>query len=262
MTTLFLRNVEQVALFEFELAGQLSDGHWENSSPHDHWKAWASCKVAVAPEGTKPGRNFWTKRDKYGLTSSKLLSVVGGRMLSQVRLTQGLGIDVARELEGRLGCDEDFKVMPIEAPPANLTSAYWAEWRAKLKKFDLGVVNTHILHGNYGKEDLLRDLREIAVAMRTNVNTPDLPEKPKTEEQKKQFFGPTELARAMSTVCGLKAEPRSNWPKDDWFTLKTATGMVVWNFQAIKRDDETWTIGDWSFFRDEQTLDKMLQLVA
>ena len=171
MPTLFLRNIEQVALFEFELAGQLSDGHWENSSPHDHWECWCRCKRAIAPAGTTPGRNFYARRDRYGLTSSRLLEVVGGRMLCQVRVTQALGIEAARELETRFGCDSDYGVSPIEVPTGD--DPYWVKQREMLAKYDLGVVNTHIMHGNYGKRELLKDLREIALAMRTQVSTPD-----------------------------------------------------------------------------------------
>jgi hypothetical protein len=35
--TLVLRTVSQAVLFTHELCGQLSDGHWENASPREHW---------------------------------------------------------------------------------------------------------------------------------------------------------------------------------------------------------------------------------
>ena len=31
-------NQAQVILYMCELCGQISDGHWENSKPYDHWK--------------------------------------------------------------------------------------------------------------------------------------------------------------------------------------------------------------------------------
>lgn len=173
MSTLFLRNIEQVALFRFELAGQLSDGHWENSRPHDHWEVWCRCDVEVAPAGTAPGRNFFAKRSTYGLTSSELLSVVGGRMLGQVRLTQAFGLDAAEELESFLGCDSDFEVSAIEIPKH--AGDYWDKKRAAIAKFDLTVINTQLVHGNYGKKKLLQDLREIKDAMRNSVYTKDIP---------------------------------------------------------------------------------------
>lgn len=178
MATLFLRTIEQVALFKLELAGQISDGHWENSRPYDHWQVWCRAKVRVAPIGLlsrQPvvGRNFYAKRDIYGLTSGELLSVIGGRMLAIARVTQGLGYEVADKLHWRFNCDDDFAVSPIVPPRADLTGDYWDTEREKLKEFNLGAINTHIMHGNYSKKDLLRDLREIKEAMRTSVSLKD-----------------------------------------------------------------------------------------
>lgn len=261
MPTLFLRNIEQVALFEFELAGQISDGHWENSGPGDHWKCWCSCEKAVAPAGTQPGRNFWARRDRYGLTSSELLGVVGGRMLTQVRVTQAMGIEAARELENRFGCDSDYGVSAIEVPTGD--GAYWAEQRAIMKKYDMGVVNTHILHGNYGKRELLKDLREIAAAMRNQVITPDLPRKPNVPA-KAVFYGHETLAQAIARVTGLKAEVGKYDPPtatNAWYQLVTPTGMVVTNFQAQPREDGTWVVMGKSLpFPDAEIWEKVQHL--
>lgn len=38
VTTLYLENASQAAIFAFEIRGQISDGHWENSRPMNHWK--------------------------------------------------------------------------------------------------------------------------------------------------------------------------------------------------------------------------------
>lgn len=241
MPTLFLRNIEQVALFKMELAGQISDGHWENAGPQDHWQVWCRCDVRVAPEGTKPGRNFYARRDKYGLTSSQLLSVVGGRMLTQVRVTQALGLEAAMELENRFSCLDDYAVEPITVPTGD--EEYWVKERAMLKKYDLGVVNTHIMHGNYGKRELLRDLREIAEAMRTFVDTKDLPTKPQKTEPER-FYGHAGLARAVGNLTGLVTEISNDHSSKShaWYTLKTKTGMVVGNFETREREDQTWVV--------------------
>lgn len=171
MPTLFLRNIEQVALFKFELSGQISDGHWENAGPREHWKDWCRCKVELVPEGMQPGRNFWPRRERYGLTSSQLLSVVGGRMIMQVRMVQAFGLEQAALIENRIMCPDDFAVAPIDMPTHD--GEYWDKEREKLKGFDLGVVNTHLLHGNYGRRELLKDLRDIGIAMRTHVSLQD-----------------------------------------------------------------------------------------
>lgn len=174
--TLFLRTLSQVVLFKHELAGQLSDGHWENSVPFSHWKDWCKAEVVIAnPQaGESIGRNFYPLRDKYNLLHKDLLSVVGGRMLMQVRLAQGMGLESLNELESRIECPEDFAVAPLEVPSETLyTGEYWDRERTKCAKYDLGVVNSHLMHGNYSKKDLIADLKEINTAMKTLSSSPD-----------------------------------------------------------------------------------------
>lgn len=82
-----VRNLAQKVLWEEELSGQISDGHWENASPHDHWEAWCRAKVVVDPEHV--GRNFYARRESYNFSAKELLDVVGDRMLEAVRVCTG-----------------------------------------------------------------------------------------------------------------------------------------------------------------------------
>jgi hypothetical protein len=79
MNTLYVANEIQKALFENELKGQLSDGMWENTNPHDHWQPWCRCQVVVRP--TAVGRDFYAKKDNYNFSSKLLVECVGDRML-------------------------------------------------------------------------------------------------------------------------------------------------------------------------------------
>lgn len=78
---LTVRNNAQKLLFERELLGQISDGLWENSSPHNHWEVFDDVTVVV---GKDVGVNFTVKRS-YNFADSELLEVVGDRMLEIVR---------------------------------------------------------------------------------------------------------------------------------------------------------------------------------
>lgn len=82
-----VRNLAQKVLWEQELSGQISDGHWENATPNDHWQPWCNAKVVVDPE--RPGRNFWARRESYNFSDKRLLDVVGERMLQAVRVLTG-----------------------------------------------------------------------------------------------------------------------------------------------------------------------------
>ncbi len=74
--TITVANQIQKVLFDCELSGQVSDGHWENSRPLDHWKVVCDAEVVV---GT-PNLNFTPLR-KYNFKSKSLLDVVSDRMI-------------------------------------------------------------------------------------------------------------------------------------------------------------------------------------
>jgi hypothetical protein len=84
MGTLRLRNIEQKVLWDYELTGQISDGRWENSRPHDHWEPWCNATAVVDPDNV--GRDFYAKRDGYCFTERELLSIIGDRMLKAVQV--------------------------------------------------------------------------------------------------------------------------------------------------------------------------------
>lgn len=79
----YVANAAQKALLDFELLGQISDGHWENSRPMNHWKAWCHSEVVVRPE--KTGISFLPVR-KYDFAAYELLRIVRTRMILYVRL--------------------------------------------------------------------------------------------------------------------------------------------------------------------------------
>lgn len=82
--TITFRNLVQKNLFDIELSGQISDGHWENARPMDHWKDWCNTNTEV---GEKVGRDFYTQKDNYNLSDKFLLDCVGDRMLNICKMT-------------------------------------------------------------------------------------------------------------------------------------------------------------------------------
>ena len=98
-----LDNPAQVILFTEELAGQISDGHWENSNPWNHYK-WVPGRelVSVAAPGERTGL-FYTYTDhkgestlvrytaprKYNFGAKLLVECVGDRMLEYVKALPG-----------------------------------------------------------------------------------------------------------------------------------------------------------------------------
>lgn len=172
---LFLGSLEQVTLFKHELSGQISDGHWENSAPRDHWKFWCNADLKVTPEGTEPGYvtvNWDTPcRTYYGTTSPALLSVVGERMMRYVRLVKALGAVDADEVIDVLSLDGELIVPEWEGE-------YWEAKRVKVNELS-------VRHGwdklqailtdekSYNRKSLRADLKAISKAMRKNLGNRD-----------------------------------------------------------------------------------------
>ena len=97
--TLKLATSAQVVLFNEELAGQISDGVWENATPWAHYK-WVPGRdrVSVAKDGELVGLFYdatyggelhkgvrFTPPRRYNFCNSLLVEVCGERMIEAVR---------------------------------------------------------------------------------------------------------------------------------------------------------------------------------
>lgn len=115
--TLVVRNLAQRVLFEEELKGQLSDGHWENSLPSDHWEQWCAADVVVAKAGEPVGRDFHVRRESYGFTRRELLDVVAYRMLHYVRVALSIGYPLVDPTEASFSSVVDYAMVGGVLPP-------------------------------------------------------------------------------------------------------------------------------------------------
>lgn len=93
---IFLPSTTSAALFEHVLLGQFSDGKWENSTPHDHWKPWGNLEI-VFDHGCTPrvegGGGF--RKKNYNLLG--LLEYIEDEMLALCRMTlaaEYLGVEL------------------------------------------------------------------------------------------------------------------------------------------------------------------------
>lgn len=60
-----------VALWNNEVSGQISDGMWENSTPHDHWQFWCRLNVVVGVEDkidVADEAKYSCRKNAYALT--------------------------------------------------------------------------------------------------------------------------------------------------------------------------------------------------
>jgi len=159
MNTLTLKNYVQKVLFDVEISGQLSDGQWENAYPYDHWKPWCNAEIVV---GENIGRNFYTPKDNYGLTSTQLLDVIGERMVAQANMAEkGIDIELIREFN---------EYYPPKSNESSYGDKYWIEKRVDCNKaFGSYEKLQETWKGSYDLKKVKEELREIKKAMKTKV---------------------------------------------------------------------------------------------
>lgn len=171
MKTFTVRTQDQAVIFEHELRGQLSDGHWENSRPMNHWKNWCDAEVKV---GEQVGRNFYADR-KYNFASRELLAVVEPRMITYVKIAQAYGSENCKLVEYLYDLYEEGEqyVMRWKGLPT-YEGKYWDEKRVQLNKFaakhgGLDLIHSTVDNVNYGHKALMSDLKELNAAQHIDV---------------------------------------------------------------------------------------------
>ena len=159
----------QAVLYEIELCGQISDGHWENASPRDHYKC--MCDAHVRYEGRRKdeeaGVQGFRPRRRYNFAAKPLLDVVGTRMLAYARLAKaGLPLEMIRLIER--GVIDLYGAVRTEIRD-DLTGPYWDKLRTLV-----AVLNTEAIRAiatdeaAYSMADLRSDLRSMSAI----VNAP------------------------------------------------------------------------------------------
>lgn len=129
--TIAFRTFEQLVLWKNEITGQLSDGHWENARPYNHWVSW--CNATAIVDTSNVGRDFWAQKDSYGLTSSDLLSVIGDRMCYYLALARVCPEGVQRLLDSGIGLpDSDSEWVIAE----HIEGSYRTYFEEKIKKWE------------------------------------------------------------------------------------------------------------------------------
>lgn len=122
--TMTLSTAAAATLFEHEIKGQMSDGMWENSQPHDHWEFWCDLDVEVGEEDhvQETVSLQECKKAGYNLTSKELLSAIGDRMVAMGRMATAFHRMLTRE-EARAS---EYMPATLEAFRASRASGGWA----------------------------------------------------------------------------------------------------------------------------------------
>jgi hypothetical protein len=142
------RNAIQAALFSCELSGQISDGMWENSRPHNHWEIWSGASVNVNPENL--GKDFYAQRH-YNFNSKDLLDAIGNRMLNICNMAENnLPLEIINDFN-------DFD------PYCDYQGEYWDKKRTEFKEYFGSVEGfTEACTGSYDYKKLRKELKDMS----------------------------------------------------------------------------------------------------
>jgi hypothetical protein len=158
MPILAFRNNSQVALFKYELAGQISDGMWENARPYDHYKPWCHCEVIVDPVNV--GKDFYAQRESYNFSSRDLLDVVGERMVYKARLAEVMGHDILKYINWKI----ESGVLRVPEKPEGKTAYYTEEYDAimalPIERINAVLADTSVYTMKHLRKDLT-DMKRI-----------------------------------------------------------------------------------------------------
>ena len=172
--TFTVRSTVQKALFEKEILGQLSDGMWGNALPLNHWKRWSGVTVKVAADGGAVGRSFNNAPKSYDLTRLVKHDVVRERMILIAKLTLTFG-EVMYPLVSKLF---DWQGRWRGMPKRREGGSTDEEDKISLQLGELfptperlESVRTLMEMQRYTKNDLLADLKDLKLAMKTYLKS-------------------------------------------------------------------------------------------
>lgn len=159
MSTIYFANAVQKTLFACELSGQISDGKWENSIPHSHWKA--PCGADLAVDTANPRIVGFRPSRSYNFADVELVDIVGDRMLTYAR---------ARIMYPNLS---DDTIDILDYGDHIFTSGYYGKQLEELAAIgvtnhaELRELNTRLAtEVAYNTADLFKDLKAIGKIFR------------------------------------------------------------------------------------------------
>lgn len=160
--TIAFKTRTQEMIWRCEILGQLSDGYWENTRPHNHYKFWHRLEPVTARDGEPAvitSDSFCEKRGGYNLHA--LLQYVGDRMVQIGRMATAGGDEAA--------CDAvEYMPAGLEEFIAVKESGDWGHDFIKDYMKAVSVEQAKRYYNTpYFMKDLKKDLTEIKKVMKT-----------------------------------------------------------------------------------------------
>lgn len=160
--TITFRSATQAAIWNTCIRGQLSDGHWENARPLDHWRFWCNLEVCVGGDAKVVATNQYAcQKTNYNLNALK--EYVLDQLLATGRMAKA-------------GSTE-YSTRAAWYMPASLQEWEAAKESGKWKYDFVAKYMEHVSHDlalafyttEYTERDLNKDLKAIKEVMKTVV---------------------------------------------------------------------------------------------
>lgn len=166
---LYVENRQQAAIYEWEMKGQMSDGRWENSRPHGHWRTPNDAVAVVRP--AKIGRNFYVDRG-YNFGEKELFEAVGERMTRFARIALAFPAISVQDLEPyRWDFDNDLR-----ASRGHYSADYQAECNKRITELlalvgvaDANEFESRVEAVTYTEKNCRRDASRLTKCFRTQL---------------------------------------------------------------------------------------------
>lgn len=174
--TITFETIEQAAIFELEMKGQISDGKWENDAS-SNYETWCDAEVKISDDEDDLGRDFYVSKN-LGFGSKELFEWVGDRMVHYGRMaliaerlfpnaTLKVQLNIASVLEDCIWMDDkpSWKGLPKYLRERVATGDYWfqCEWNMICDAGPVKILEEAVdAFVDYTEEDARMDTRRIS----------------------------------------------------------------------------------------------------
>lgn len=173
---MILPSVSAAALWEDEIVGQISDGMWENSSPHNHWQPWLKLELWVIA-GAEPkvdAETTFFPKVNYALsrlfnigTSSEPDYCIRDRMIQKGRMGAAIESLGRPHLSAAIAAAEHMPAIFEEWIAAKESGA----WNSAYLKQHMAIIDLELARAyydrneSYGLKEMKADVAKIKAAM-------------------------------------------------------------------------------------------------
>lgn len=174
---IFLQTPSQLALWDHELTGQISDGMWEGARPNEHYQFWCRLERKLDPQGTlrvETPCSYMILKHSYSFSRLRAEAPdVWSRMISLGRLAVAASImGLPMEYEQRIAAEDMPATMDDYLERLATSPAAQERFLKAVPQQLAGLYYTHPTCKAYDERRMRKDLASVRAAMKNVVDVP------------------------------------------------------------------------------------------